>query len=368
MIQQQITDPSQGEVKFFGGQTLADVKAGDPADKHISAEAPEATPEEKESSEKTEAVAPEKPAKQKAAPEQDTEAPEAEGDEYDAIVAKYNGDPKAMAKALRSLQQGFTRKSEALKRVLSSQQQASQFRESNGTDMGHRQQAAPKVEAPADDEIDESMLDEISRELADDPRKGIKHLLAESRQAGKSAFERAEAKRRAEAQAAAAKDVENHNINMIYDRAREILLERAEQAGDAEAIARYGNQKYVVTQEDYLDAYDDLEPEINYIETAISPRDGRLTAKHFQAARIMLNPESYNENLQRKARDTALKDDAPRPPATRQRVVLTPQASTHKATKKLDVKNFGGSRTEAQLQFSKMSDAELEAYERELVA
>lgn len=368
MIKQQITDPSQGEVKFFGGQTLADVKAGDPADKRISADEPEVTPEPKESPEKTGAPAPEKPAVN-AAPEQETEAPAEEGDEYDAIVAKYNGDPKAMAKALKSLQQGFTRKSQALQRVLSNQQRVSEFRESNGAGTGHRQQAAPKIEAPADDEIPENVLDEISRELADDPRKGLKRIITESRQAVRAEFKKADVARRAEAQAAAAKDVENHNINMIYERAREILLERAEQAGDDEAIARYSNQKYAVTQEDYLDAYDDLEPEISYIETAISPRDGRLTAKHFQAARIMLNPEGYQENLQRKARDSALKGDStPRPAATRQRVVLTPQASTHKATKKLDVKKFDGSRTEAQLQFSKMTDEELEAYERELVA
>lgn len=368
MIQQHATDSSSGEVKFFNGQTLADVNAGVAAEDNTVAETPE-TPETPAPKEEKPVVTPKsEPATVETSAETDTDD-QPEGDEYDAIVAKYNGDPKAMAKALKSLQQGFTRKSETLKRVLSNQQRVSEFRESNGADFGHRPQPAPKETlAPADDEVSETMLDAISTELVNDPKKGIKRLLTESRQAGKAAFERAEAARRAEAEANRAREVENHNVSVINERAREILLERAEQSGDEDAIALYGDPKYVVTNEDYLDAYDDLEQEVSYINQAISPKDGRLTPKHFQAARIMLNPEGYNETLQRKSRSAALAaETTPRQPQPRTRVVLNPQASVHRANKKFDVSKFNGTATEFQQKLSTMTDAEIADIERQLV-
>jgi len=367
MIQQHATDSSNGEVKFFNGQTLADVNAGVAAeDKTVVETQEKEAPAPKE--EKPVVTPKSEPATVETSAETDEGAQQ--GDEYDAIVAKYNGDPKAMAKALKSLQQGFTRKSEALKRVLSNQQRVSEFRESNGADLGPRPQPAPKETlAPTDDEIPETMLDEISAELVNDPKKGIKRLLTESRQAGKAAFERAEATRRAEAEANRAREVENHNVSVINERAREILLERAEQSGDEDAITLYGNPKYAVTNEDYLDAYDDLEQEVSYINQAISPKDGRLTPKHFQAARIMLNPEGYNETLQRKSRNAALANDEPTPrqPQPRTRVVLNPQASVHRANKKFDVSKFNGTATEFQQKLSTMTDAEIADIERQLV-
>lgn len=366
MIQQHATDSSSGEVKFFGGQTLADVNAGTSAqDKSAEAPEPDAPPATPKDEKPT--VTPEtEPVKTYTSADTD-KADQSEGDEYDAIVAKYNGDPKAMAKALKGLQQGFTRKSEALKRVLSQRREVSQFQESHGPDLGHRQQPAPK-EAPADDEIAETLLDEISSELANDPKRGIKRLLTESRQAGKAAFDRAEAARRAETEAARARETEQHNVAVINERAREILLERAEQDGDENAIARYGDKNYVITNDDYYEAYDDLEQEVGYITQAISPKDGRLTPKHFQAARVMLNPEGYNETLQRKSRSAALDGVESQPrQQPRTRVVLNPQASVHRGQKKFDVNKFTGTATEFQQKISTMTDAEMADIERQLV-
>lgn len=366
MIQQHATDSSSGEVKFFNGQTLADVNAGVAAEDKTVAETPEpSTPKEEKS-----AVTPKsEPATVETSAETDKDN-QPEGDEYDAIVAKYNGDPKAMAKALKSLQQGFTRKSEALKRVLSNQQRVSEFRESNGADLGHRPQPAPKETlAPADDEIDEKELEETERELAENPRAGLKRIYVNARKQVRAEIQKADAARRAEAEANRAREVENHNVAVINERAREILLERAEQSGDEDAIALYGNPKYAVTNEDYLDAYDDLEQEVGYINQAISPKDGRLTPKHFQAARIMLNPEGYNETLQRKSRNAALANDEPTPrqPQPRTRVVLNPQASVHRANKKFDVSKFNGTATEFQQKLSTMTAAEMADIERQLV-
>lgn len=369
-------EKKSSEPVFFTGQTMKDISplkkpatdAADPAETGLAGD--DDTPGDAEPTEKKRSPSAKVKQPIEKLEEGDGDEPELE-DEFEPIIKKYGGDQRKMAAAIKAYQRTANEKSREAKRLqqlaLSQRQYAPQQHVALQTD--------PKTASAVDtDEIEvaDSDLEVLLNDLSDSTKAkdGLKKLLKQSREEGRKAYRKDRERELAIERQRQAQEAEQANVAVLYHRAKSILRDRAEAEGDQDAYELYSNEKYKATEEDYLEAYDEIEKEFSYIAQNIPPRDGRLKLEQFEFARSQLDPRTYAERLTTQARAKTLREAQQVSPG---RKVLIPQAGGsfgHRATKKLSAKSLPKDRTAAfeALWNGQLSDAEIEDLENQLIA
>lgn len=132
--------------------------------------------------------------------------------------------------------------------------------------------------------FEDTEADEILKQLEEKPKEGLEKLADRI----VSRVERAVAEREAKNREAY---VEENNRAVANERARQILHQQAIAESDYAAIKKYGKPDYEVTDEEYSEAFPQIEKEWEFITNNFVVRDGVVTEDHFKKAGKLLYPE-----------------------------------------------------------------------------
>lgn len=360
-----------GDFKFADGKTFEqtdyrDSQAGQNPDDEKKEPAQGGVPEKEMADEKKQT---------EPAMDGTSESESSPAEEYSGLLKKYGDDPKAWASAFAGLQRLINQRNaevDAYRKALAMQLQNAPFQQSARAEL--KQEVVPDASPEASPEsanaptfqLDDNTVQDIINELSDDPASGVKKLLNTAHQIamqGASSYlqslhaKQEEAKRQEEM-----RNLEQHNINLLFSRVRELKLEEARRAGDKAAEAKYGNPNYQIDQSEYLDVYPQIKQEFDFIMENMPPRDGKLTEAHFKRARLLLDPpniQSIIRETEQRVRAQVLKEIQEGQKNGQQRVVIQPAAPV-KSSAEIDLNRLHGDKDSLQENvFSKMTDEQL---------
>lgn len=195
--------------------------------------------------------------------------------EVEKLMKKY-GSAEQIAKAYHNLSRQHGKLGQRAKQL----EQLSQklIKETRNGEKSERKEEKPKKF------FDEAEADEILKQLEEQPKEGLERLAERI----VSRVEKTVAEREAKGREAY---VEENNRAVANERARQILHQRAVEESDYAAMKKYGRPDYEVNDDEYSEAFPQIEKEWQFITDNLVVKDGVVTEDHFKKAGKLLYPE-----------------------------------------------------------------------------
>lgn len=193
--------------------------------------------------------------------------------EVDRLMKRY-GSAEQIAKAYAHLSRQHGKLGQRAKQLEREAQKLINARK----EKPERKEEAPKRY------FEDAEADEILKQLEEKPKEGLEKLADRI----VSRVERTVAEREAKNREAY---VEENNRAVANERARQILHQQAVAESDYAAIKKYGRPDYEVTDDEYSEAFPQIEKEWEFITNNFVVRDGVVTEDHFKKAGKLLYPE-----------------------------------------------------------------------------
>lgn len=195
--------------------------------------------------------------------------------EVEKLMKKY-GSAEQIAKAYAHLSKQHGKLGQRAKQLEGLSQKL--IKETRNGEKSERKEDKPKKF------FDEAEADEILKQLEEKPKEGLERLAERI----VSRVEKTVAEREAKGREAY---VEENNRAVANERARQILHDRAVAESDYAAMKKYGRPDYEVDDDEYSDAFPQIEKEWQFITENLVVKDGVVTEDHFNKAGKLLYPE-----------------------------------------------------------------------------
>lgn len=283
--------------------------------------------------------------------------------DFSGLLKKYGTDQNSWAKAFAGLQKQMSKQAEAIKAYQTTL--VNQIRERAPSEAPVNPSAptvpamtAPEkpASAPAFDKNAE--MNSILELLGEDPAKGIEKLVAlneavaeQKAKASAEAYWQAKQAEQTQAQQARQEaEIKANNESMVWNRVRELKLAAAQAANDADAIARYSNEKYQIDEADYIDVMPSIQAELDFIaENNMLPKDGKLSPALFKRVQLLLDPPDIQKIIseaearaEARTRAQVLAEISKSQNANGQRVSIQPAANTPVKSNEIDLTKYEG--------------------------
>ena len=297
---------------------------------------------------------------------------ETTGDEevdVSGILKKYLGDAdekvietaQPLAKAYKEIQRKFT---EAQQEAATLQQLVEKLAAGEGGKQATEgskveTEGQPQESVPAQSDFEMPSEEELEAIVAEEGYAGLMKVVMKAQE---QVIQQHQAKQQEQLTVQQQQELERkrneHNNSLLYDRARQLLLDRAIAQRDKQAVQKYGDEKYQPSEAEFMEIYPVLETEIELIRDVMRPDDnGFFSPEHVEYAKRIAYFDKYVEQAEKRGYERALKDIKSQRPT---RVSATPRGDQEDERAGLKINTKVASPAQIKEQLDGVSDQSLD--------